>query len=215
LEIIGDGDDTTLIIGGRFALDLAVRLLREIEKTPEQERPFEGAMPTACAGVVLFHSHYPFSEAYKLAEELCSSAKRPSREYEGSYVDFHLHQSGSVSGLRALRERQYTVDGLTILRRPWRITCGEEKKLPNFKWFEHNADVIKRMPHNKTKAIRNAISAGENAAETAENQMRGGKLPKFTFPVEIGMSKYAPYFDILEMCDTYENLLNKEDGEDA
>ena len=88
---------------------------------------------------MLFHSHYPFSEAYKLAEELCSSAKKPSQDEEGSYIDFHLHQSGNVAGLRQLRERQYKVDGLTILRRPWRVSEKKSDKYPDFKWFENTS----------------------------------------------------------------------------
>jgi hypothetical protein len=220
LELIGDGDDTTLVISGRFALDFAARLLRAIEETPREKRPFKDPL-TACAGVVLFHSHYPFSQAYSLAEELCASAKKPSRDCEGSYIDFHLHQSGNVSGLRQLRERQYKVDGLTILRRPWRVLTAKDEKesrsdgSPSFRWFEETAGAMvkmpssQRIPSNKIKALRNAIGAGETAAETAENQMRGEKLPKCPVPPSAGMSRYAAHFDILEMCDTYENLLNK------
>ncbi|MDR0999895.1 MAG: hypothetical protein LBL96_03700 [Clostridiales bacterium] len=206
MELIGDGDDTTLVISGRFAIDFAARLLREIETQPD---PFgEGAAPTACAGVVLFHSHYPFSEAYKLTEELCGSAKKLSRESEGSYIDFHLHQSGNVATLHDLRERQYKVDGKSILRRPWRASNGQEGKLPSFKWFEENIGRVSKLPRNKTKAMRNAIGAGEHAAEIAENGMRGDKLPEFPISPEDCMSKYAALFDILEVYDTYENLLN-------
>jgi len=39
LKLIGDGDDTTLVIGGRFAIDLAARLLRNIEATDAKNRP--------------------------------------------------------------------------------------------------------------------------------------------------------------------------------
>ncbi|MDR0380998.1 MAG: hypothetical protein LBH86_03265, partial [Oscillospiraceae bacterium] len=144
LELIGDGDDTTLVIGGRFALDFAARLLREIEKTPAAERPFADSALTACAGVVLFHDHYPFSDAYTLAEELCAEAKTSSRKckQDGSCIDFHLHQSGTVSGLRRLRERQYTVDGKKILCRPWRVSGGSSdagtENAPPFEWFEKN-----------------------------------------------------------------------------
>jgi hypothetical protein len=231
LELIGDGDDTTIVICGRFAIDFAARLLREIE---EQADPFEkGKKPAACAGVVIFHSHYPFSEAYKLAEELCSNAKKLSRgrEDNNSYIDFHLHQSGNVASLSRLRELQYNVDGKTILRRPWRVSDGDEDICPNFKWFEKNAQLLKdgaKYPRNKTKAVRNAISAGDSFAELAENQLRGAKLPKLPeLPKLIkangeelapeqdrggnsAMSRYAAQFDILELCDAYENLLNKE-----
>ena len=216
LEIIGDGDDTTVIIGGRFALDFAARLLREIEATPLIERPFKESEPTACAGVVLFHAHYPFAEAYKLTEEICSNAKTPSREYDGSYIDFHLHQSGSVSGLRKLRDSQYTVDGKSILHRPWRVSRSDDGITPNFKWFEDNVLIFKgtegEFPRNKTKALRNAISEGETAAGTAISQMRDRRLPALpNVRIPDKTSRYAMYYDILEQYDVYENLLNKED----
>jgi hypothetical protein len=217
IKLVGDGDDTTLVIGGRFALDFAARLLREIENTPEESRPFN-VMPTACAGVVVFHSHYPFSEAYKLAEKLCSSAKKPSRDCEGSYIDFHLHQSGGVADLGAMREKLYTVDGKSILRRPWRVSAGEENEWPNFAWFEENMRALrddKNYPKNKIKGIRNAIGAGETAANLAENSLRGKKLPPCPLAPNATMSKYAAHFDILEMLDTYENLLNIDKKGDA
>lgn len=219
LELIGDGDDITLVIGGRFALDFAARLLREIEATPEKERPFEDSVPRACAGVVLFGNHYPFSEAYKLAEELCTSAKWPSRKQEGSYIDFHLHQSGNVSGLHRLRERQYEVDGKTLICRPWVVSDVVSKEAPSFKWFEENVQAFKgtdKMPRNKTKALRNAIGAGEMAADIAIQNMRDKQLPiPFSYKMPPTTSKHAHYFDILEFCDAYENLLNKEDEDNA
>jgi hypothetical protein len=214
LDLIGGGDDTTLVIGGRFALDFAARLLREIEATPIGERPFEDSVPTACAGIVLFHAHYPFSAAYKFAEELCSSAKKPSRYCDGSYMDFHLHQSGSISGLRELRRRQYVVDGKSIVRRPWRVSKDTSDITPSFKWIEDNARLFKdsqEMPRNKLKALRNAIGAGDTAADIAISQMRGRKLPEQpNCSNQENVSKYAAYFDILELCDAYGNLLNKE-----
>ncbi|MDR1541169.1 MAG: hypothetical protein LBU32_24875 [Clostridiales bacterium] len=227
MELIGDGDDTTLVISGRFALDFAARLLREIEVQPD---PFQDNVPpTACAGVVLFHSHYPFSEAYKLAEGLCGNAKSPSRNDPGSYIDFHLHQSGGVSSLSDIREKLYTVDGKSILRRPWRVTSGQAGNLPSFSWFENTQRLIsddhnnnenrRRFPNSKLKGLRNAIGLGDSAAELAENTLRGEKLPIIELSVEEQgkISRYASAFDVLEMLDIYENLLNTdiEGGEES
>jgi len=229
LELINDGDDITLVICGRFAIDFAARLLREIGK---QDDPFEnGTSPTACAGVVLFNSHYPFSEAYKLAEELCASAKKRAREHEpSSFMDIHLHQSGNVAGLEHLRKRQYTIDGKTILRRPWSVTSADGAD-PDFKWFEENVIHFvpkeiefkpktkpAKYPRNKMKALRDAIGAGDRAAELVEHQLRGIKLPTLDMPKnendKTEPSKYAAIYDILELSDVYVNLLNREGGKD-
>ena len=131
IDLVSDVDDTTIVICGRFAIDYAKRLLCEIEATQEEQQPFLGSVPASCAGVAIFHSHYPFSEAYKLAEELCASAKKPSRSFPGSYIDFHLHQSGEVSDLKAIRERQRMVDGKSLLRSPWRVTGDSYENLLN------------------------------------------------------------------------------------
>jgi len=221
IELIGDGDDTTVVISGRFALDFAARLLREIENTAPEKRPFgKNVIPTACAGVVVFRSHYPFSEAYKLVESLCSNAKKPSRETKGSHIDFHLHYSGNVSVLSQLRENQYTVDNKIIIRRPWRVMLSEKENAsqtkcvgnePDFQWFEKNIKYISRMPRNKTKALRNAIGAGDTAAKIAENQFIDTELPNLQLSKK-DMSEYAALFDILELYDVYENLLNNEEA---
>ena len=216
LELIVDGDDITVLTSGRFAIDFAARLLRAIEKTEPDKLPF-GETPTAsaCAGVVLFHSHYPFSEAYKLAEGLCKRAKYPSRDLDGSYIDFHLHSSGRVESLQQLRSKQYTVDGKSIIKRPWKVPKDINSKITgDFSWFVENIKNIKeisQLPKNKTKAIRNAIAEGEGAVKLAENQLRGKELPKYPdkmYPNE--SSKYSALFDLLEVCDTYVNLLNDD-----
>lgn len=219
LKLIGDGDDTTIVICGRFALDFTANFLREIENTRPNDWPFK-EMPTACAGVIIFHSHFPFSEAYKLAEELCENAKKPSRKYDGSYIDFHLHQSGGIANLTTLRKRLYTVDEQSIHCRPWRVSAKHEGNFPNFKWFEENMSVIEKLPGNKVIEIRNAIGAGDTAAELAMNQLRGEKLPGFPFDPDkdpdIRRSKHAAHFDVLEMYGNYVNLLNKGDvGDDG
>jgi hypothetical protein len=72
------------------------------------------------------------------------------------------------------------------------------------------------MPRNKTKALRNAIGAGETAAKTVAGQLRGVTLPqKPDVKLPADVSGFAPYFDILEFYDVYENLLNREGPDHA
>ena len=200
IKLIDDGDDITIIIGAGFAIDFAVRLLRKIE---EASSPFgDNDKLTACAGVVLFHSHYPFSKAYKLVEGLCKNAKEPSRNEEGSYIDFHLHSSGNVAEIDILRKKQYIVNGKSIIFRPWKIS--------DFSWFEESMIKISKIPRTKTKSIRNAIGLSDENARLAENRLRR----EYTLSPEIskeGLSDYAAWFDLLEFQDAYVNLLNKNE----
>jgi hypothetical protein len=200
IELVKDGDDTTVVLPGEYAICYAAALLRGIESGPS---PFgeNGAKPTACAGVAIVHNHFPFSSAYTLAEEACGSAKKPSRDNPGSYIDFHLHQSGTVLSLSALRERQYTVGGTKRFARPWKISGAAD--VPCFEWFEKNGrDWIKQStswPRNRLKDLRNALGSGDEEARLviAQCESRGYKLPGYD------ESKLSWYFDVLELADKF------------
>jgi hypothetical protein len=221
IDLICDGDDITIVISGRFAINYAAALLREIESTADADSPFSGPKDcklTACAGVVLFHAHYPFSEAYKLAEDCCGEAKKLSRENGGSWIDFHLHQSGGVSGLRELRNRQYIVEGKSVLNRPWSVSSeNEEQCASSYSTFEklalwansrHSKEKY-RWPRSKLKELRNAIGIGdENARRSIEQtEALGRSLPNPATTDTITKSKYAPAFDALELSDAYEQII--------
>jgi len=198
------------VICGRFALDFAVTLLQNIEATAIADRPFPDIVPTACAGVALFHSHYPFSEAYKLAEECCAEAKKLSRRESASFIDFQLHQSGTVSSLDLLRNRQYKAGGKQIIMRPWKASRGG-----SFEWFSNSCSEFAKWPNSKSKDLRDAIGTGDFEAREVIRQAesRGLKIPSYPFDLPLSKdgeplcSEFAPYFDVLEFADLYERLL--------
>jgi hypothetical protein len=192
----------TVVMKGRYAIPFAAELLRNIEQS--KNPPIAGVKPTACAGVVLFHAHYPISNAYTLAEECCGEAKKLSRtKPPHSYIDFHLHKSGNAADLDTLRKRQYTVDGKSIICRPWSVSEGIS---PPYKWLEDNSG-LKNWPRNKSKAFRNAIAYGDQAAQFTVDQSvsQGLKFLDFKeWEPSDKQSKFAPHFDLLEIMDIYE-----------
>ncbi|MDR2132077.1 MAG: hypothetical protein LBP30_01890 [Clostridiales Family XIII bacterium] len=211
IELITDGDDTTIVLPGKYAIAYAAALLREIEKQPS---PFGDASKlTACAGVSIFHRHYPFSSAYMIAEDACASAKGPSRTETGSYIDFHLHQSGTVLDLSRLRERQYTLDGEPLYARPWKIS-GDANDVPDFSWFETMQRDWKNKgsqewPRSRLKGLRNALGAGVEAAKLYIEQCasRGYVLPKDRGAASQNDDAYLRrYYDVLELADEYEEV---------
>ncbi|MCL2123931.1 MAG: hypothetical protein FWH34_07535, partial [Desulfovibrionaceae bacterium] len=130
-------------------------------------------------------------------------------------------QGGNVADLEALRNRQYIVQGQSILCRPWRV---EEQKIntwPSFGWLEaHIAEGKEGLPfswpRNKSKALRNAISTGDQDAALVLEQAnsQGHKLPDYPLAMErADVSRFAPYFDILEIEDMYQRRPGK--GENA
>ena len=65
--LVYGGDDVTFVCDGRLGLELAAIYLQAFEK----EKDF-----TACAGICVVKTHYPFARAYQLSEELCRKAKK-------------------------------------------------------------------------------------------------------------------------------------------
>jgi hypothetical protein len=218
IDLVTDGDDTAAVIKGELAISYAAELLRQIEKQPS---PFEsGAKLTACAGVSIVHSHFPFSAAYTLAEDACGIAKKTSRSDPGSYIDFHLHQSGMVLELSELRKRQYTIGGAPRYARPWKIS-GNAENVPDFAWFEERQHVwareSKSWPRTRLKDLRNALSISNEEALLVLGQCasRGYKLLDFDMGKSGNLSesdkgKLSWYFDVLELADVYGRIVLKD-----
>ena len=219
IKIIGEGDDITCVMAGQYGLSFAAELLRTIESSNNNDNiyPFpkwKEIRPgknkpriSACAGVVIYHSHYPFSAAYKIAEECCSNAKRYTRNADkhtngavGSFIDFHLHQSGAIIDLNQLRREQYqayeTQNDSTkterIYNRPYCVSDDAifEGKYPKYSVFErimqnwamahkYYQNNKNQWPRSRLKALRNAIPMGSNAVNDVINwcKSRGYILP--------------------------------------
>ena len=131
--IVSDGDDVTFVCNARFALALTKAYLKAVasygisHNTVGNEETY-----SSCAGICVFHSHYPFSRAYELAEQACDLAKKPVHETllqtdsrgnpvpeEECWLDFHFLHSGVACELEDIRDRQ---DTASCMARPWRVT---------------------------------------------------------------------------------------------
>ena len=124
-KIIVAGDDITFICNDKVALYAVKVFLDEVSKKVmykdpellEEENKKKYAL-SACAGVAFFNSHFPFSDAYEVAESCCSSAKRMAKKEEnkangdkegiiGCYVDYQICHHINAANLGTYREKQY------------------------------------------------------------------------------------------------------------
>ena len=64
-KIISDGDDMTFICNARFAMEYVQAYLKSVRDYQNEKHP--EWMYSSCAGICIFHSHYPFSRAYVMA----------------------------------------------------------------------------------------------------------------------------------------------------
>ena len=122
--VIGAGDEVTVICNARDAYSVVkayMEKLEEINSSEKSEENLFGFTFTSCAGIAIFHSHAPYAEAYRIAEECCASAKSCMRDYEIQDVcmlDYHYCQGAIGVSLKQIRKDERTTDG----SRPWLIT---------------------------------------------------------------------------------------------
>lgn len=120
--IVYAGDEVTFICNARQAYDVAKEYLTELYKSSP-----EGAPRTSCAGIAVFHSHAPFADAYRIAEECCESGKKLMKELkmtDASLIDFHYCQGAFGTSLGAIRRDE----GTETLSRPWFVVCEEKDR---------------------------------------------------------------------------------------
>lgn len=129
--VVVAGDEINLICNARDAYDIAKTYLKGLHQVSWKD----STEPcSACAGIAIFHSHAPYAQAYKVAEECCESGKtrmkklEKAREKEGKskevcYIDVHYCQKGIGMSLDDIREKE--VGGL--ISKPWLLDMEDEK----------------------------------------------------------------------------------------
>jgi hypothetical protein len=144
--IIG-GDDLTALVSGEHVLafteeylgsfarhatemDLIVKVLQKMGR----ERL------TASAGVALVKPNFPFAAAYRLAEQLCRSAKSTGHpDHHG--LDVHVLIDSAVTDLQSIRDR-YLVDGTSLTERPFLIRSAAAPIPPERDWAEVRKGLV-------------------------------------------------------------------------
>lgn len=133
--VIFAGDEINLICNAREAYEIAKIYLKGLHKVKwEGENEKEAEPCSACAGIAIFHSHAPYAQAYKIAEECCESGKTRMKELEGKreqegkskevcYIDFHYCQSGIGMSLDDIREKEVG----ELISKPWLLDMKDQK----------------------------------------------------------------------------------------
>lgn len=225
--LVYGGDDITFLCEGRLGLELAALFLKEIEKP----KLSDGENMTACAGVSVVKTHYPFARAYQISEELCSEAKKFVKDSRKKYsldyfsaLDWHLAGSGLTGSITEIREREYQIkiDNKTqnLAMRPVRLNPHYSE----WRTWDFIIEVIKEFKEgedwkdrkNKVMALREILRQGSNDAikHFLENYNLS-KLPQYSkSDIEgekawldgEGNNLYCAYFDAIEAMDFYISL---------
>jgi hypothetical protein len=223
--IIIGGDDITFVCNGKLGIYLAKCFLQKFEELAEKNEELnklknnlEFEPLSACAGIAITKTKFPFYRGYELAEQLCRSAKLKSKEpgNRGSWLDFHIAFGGFSGTLEEIKESHYKAIKGNLLYRPYHV--GEDK-LYNFDSFvDATKKLLEDFPQSKIMELREVLTLPESAAEAFvyEMEAQGRKLPiipgGISYHSDLWKGSETPYFDIIELINFYPDFELKPKG---
>ncbi len=222
--LVYGGDDVTFVCDGRLGLELAAIYLNYFKKQPAAD----GKPLSACAGICVVKTHYPFARAYQLSEQLCKSAKKFVREQKEKWgdedlsaLDWHLAASGLFGSLGEIRQREYQVKEGYLTMRPVLLEHKYEwRKWPNFTNLVQafNEDEDWKGRRNKVIALREKLREGMDATTQFIKAYSIKNLP----PIQEAADKvqycgwtegHCGYFDAIEAMEFYISLNEEQSNE--
>lgn len=219
--IILGGDDVTFVCDGKMGIYFAQIYMEFFE----DEAKSKGLTLTACAGIAIIKTKYPFYRGYCLAEELCRNAKRIRKHESGeySYLDFHI-ASGAIAGsLEDIRKIHFTSPQGRLYCRPYRMSKDIQDEKNFYLLLENTKELKENFPKNKRHGLCEVLTMNETARNRflAEMKARGRKLPVipgksfdknlFDSITESGEEMAAsPYMDMIELIEYYPFLSSQD-----
>lgn len=223
--IINSGDDITFICLATNAINITYQIMNQIEKgvlAPKNSNSSEYNENTfsSCAGICFIHSHFPFSRACEIAEEVCSLAKAKAKsdrvktslklasgkEYyrPTSYLDYEICDSGFLKSVSELREANQN-----LYLKPYKTTktdtIGEnhvESLLKLLNLFRGNTEQV--VARSSVKELRNTYEKSAIDIKLLMLKLKSrnafGKDFDYNAFNENGIAKY---FDASSMIDYY------------
>jgi hypothetical protein len=221
--IVYGGDDVTFICNGRLGLELSALYLERFAR----QTVSDGKLLTACAGVSVVKTHYPFARAYELSEALCRNAKqflKKENKKEASALDWHLAASGLIGSIGEIREREYKVSSGDLTMRPvlineadyeWRTWQGLKKVIDSLNmgnWKDKDGNDV-NVNRNKIIALREVLRKGSEATKEFLDAYQIPNLPvypKSGCDIDAlslnGWLGECGYFDAIEAMEFYVSL---------
>lgn len=210
--IIIGGDDITFVCDGRLGIWLAKKFLEIF-----QSRKIQGYNISACAGISITKTKYPFYRGYQLSEELLRNAKNKRKEEkdDGSWLDFHLSYGGFSGRLKDIRNKHYRTEEVDLLLRPYKIEELKEIIKATAELLEEDERGRFKFPRSKLHKIREALysTKNEQLRLLQELKIRGLRLPRYKdFDGEkLVIEKKTPYYEMIELTEIYPKFAFKEE----
>ncbi|MCM8804076.1 MAG: hypothetical protein NC833_02340, partial [Candidatus Omnitrophica bacterium] len=175
--IVIGGDDLCFVSRGDLSIHIAKKFA---EKLNQKSKNYEGLFQNglSCSiGIVIVKHHFPFFNAYSLAEDLLSNAKKKSRSFkeENSSIDFAVIITSSLEPIMVSRERQFYYkfgsETYYLTGRPYIIAHSNFKEETLDKFIEKTKKLKEILPSNKFNALRKIIRNGEEYSKFQLSKM--------------------------------------------
>ena len=218
--LIFGGDDIAFVCAAKVALELTTVYMREMIKGDEDKRLY------TCAGIAILPTSYPFFRGYQLAEQLCSAAKKNSRDPDPNknscWLDFAILHGEQAPTLEQIRRQEYSGAQGNMHFGPYRVDTDDSHESIN-----KLIDCVKglsMLPRNKVKEMRSVLAQDEHDARNFLEQLKhdGKRIPHVR-----GWQEYeeklwnfqsgrmrTPYVDAIEMMDFIILQYNQTEGGD-
>lgn len=231
--IIIGGDDITFVCNGKLGLYLAKYYVEEIERISLE---LIKEKITSCAGVCIVKTKFPFFQAYKLAEEACSNAKRKRREHlkahkkeNFSWLDYHINYFGFSGTLEEIRKEHFTIQNkIKLLYRPYIISKDSKREFQNFQTLIDNISFLRKeetWATSKIHELRKAIYLTEEEQKQFIKKMNSEGRSFSEFKVaddfknqdtgSLTWSNHTPYYDMIELLDFYPKFALENKNKEA
>ncbi len=173
--LVYGGDDVIFVCDGRLGLSLAALFLENFQN-PALTKIDD---LSACAGIAIVKTHYPFARAYQLSEALYKNAKKFMRdestrldEPHFSALDWHIAATGLMGSISEIRKQEYQVVEGNLTPRPIRLKNSDssEGDWRNWATFANLVNYFNSHPdwagrHNKVINLREQLRQGSVATQ--------------------------------------------------
>lgn len=207
-EILRAGDDIVFVTDGRLGVHFAEKYIQIMSENTltEDDRL------SACAGVAIIKTKYPFYRGYQLAEQLCNNAKKEAHILEGtSWLDFYVSRGGFSGNLDEIRNSQYEIKEGCLSFGPYLIDKSNEECKKNIDHLKKGIKIFldrEKWPRSKVYELRKYITLGQTPTKMyiEEMKLKGSKLydiPGYTYSKDGWAHGMTPYADMIELLDFY------------
>lgn len=231
IPLVLGGDDLTIICDGQYAIsftkDFLTKFVEETKKPKIQDIFPNGVDLGICAGIAIIKPHYPFHQAYHLAEQLLQSAKK-SKDVSPSIsaLDYHVLYDSSGVDLDEIRRKFKDFQ----VARPYIVSDETDLgELADNDWVKHRKfselqtrvetmlkeeDGKRKIPNTQLHTLRERLHLGTNEAKAFASTIKH-RYPTFEkleplFFLNEKSEEFTHFLDAMEIVEFWKGLEEKK-----